>query len=305
MQSLGLNLASRPFRNNVLLWLGYGTAVLGLAAFTWYSATTYVEHRDKLDALRNQLDTSESRTQTLRQRAETADNRIDAYDIETLQVQAAKANEIIEWKAFSWTELFNRLAEIQPYDVKMTEVRPVFRGRGMDDRDAAAFEDDRLAIPVEVEGLAKDIAPWLEFQDALFKDPQFGRVEPRRWSRTQDTREIAFTVGFLYYPDSASRAEELQAEGGPADSTEVAEAADAADGPDVVEVPDEPAPAPEATSDDGEAPEAAVEVEEPGFEGDAAAAEREVEPTDRSPARRPRTGGNRAPARPAGREDGR
>ena len=46
--------------------------------------------------------------------------------LEKLTVQSLKANEVIEWKAFSWTRLFNLMEQIQPWDIRMTSIRPIF-----------------------------------------------------------------------------------------------------------------------------------------------------------------------------------
>jgi hypothetical protein len=47
--------------------------------------------------------------------------------VEQLTIGADKANEVIGWKSFSWTRLFNLLEEVLPHEVQMVSIRPVFR----------------------------------------------------------------------------------------------------------------------------------------------------------------------------------
>ena len=61
MNSLDLNLASRPIRNNTLLWVGHGTLAVLLIGFSAWNTSTYVHHRAELKLLGNERDSFESR----------------------------------------------------------------------------------------------------------------------------------------------------------------------------------------------------------------------------------------------------
>ena len=120
MQPLDLNLATRPFRNNTLLWTGYGVASLLFVVFTYWNVTSFYEHRRLL------RESQDETTSAVNLRRELNKRNVDAnratkteYDIPGLEVQAEKANEVIEWKAFSWTKLFNRMEQAQPWNVRL------------------------------------------------------------------------------------------------------------------------------------------------------------------------------------------
>jgi Tfp pilus assembly protein PilN len=212
MQSLDLNLATRPFRNNTLLWIGYSLAVVLLGVFTAWNVMAYQEHRTKLRELRADIESFDVQEQQLEVRGRRAQNAIDKYDLVQLGMQADKANEVIEWKAFSWTRLFNRMTDIMPYDVKMTAIRPIFRLRGRNRADELDVQAAG-AIPVSVEGLGKNFEAVFSFQNALLASRYFGRVEPGKLRRTEDKRELLFELRFLYYQDVADEppAEALEA----------------------------------------------------------------------------------------------
>ena len=201
MQPLDLNLATRPFRNNTLLWTGYGGALLLLLLFTYWNVTSFTEHRRLLRDSRDVAMSALNRRDELNKRNVEANLATDRdYDIAGLGAQAEKANEVIEWKAFSWTRLFNRMEQAQPWNVRLASIRPVFRSeRGQGGADLSGV--GRKSLPVVVEGSAQDFQALLDFERALFEDSQFDRPEPER-ENISETGEVVFTLRFTYYPES-------------------------------------------------------------------------------------------------------
>lgn len=221
MQSLDLNLATRPFKNNTLLWIGLGLAVAGLAIVTTLNIRTYREHEVLLGSLRAEVDQIDDEFDALEARSVDAEEKIESFDIEGLAIRAEKANEVIRWKAFSWTRLFNLLQDVQPNDVQMASIRPVFRLEGLD-RDAR-LADKTESVPVSVEGLAKDLRSFLELERALIRDPHFSRIDPERYDIDDKSGETFFSLRFLYDPNAVVEEPEPEpaeqepgaAEGGP------------------------------------------------------------------------------------------
>lgn len=254
MRAMDLNLASRPFKNNTLLWVGYVLAFIALAAFTFWNIDAWREHVAKLADLQDTVQSIDSRMLDLDQREERAAAGIKDHDLEALELQSAKANEVIAWKAFSWTQLFNRMEIIQPYDVRMTSIRPLFRP-GIRRGRMVAQEDGRKSIAVAVEGVAKDFDAFWDMQDVLLADAHFGQVEPDRlnWS---ERREIIFQLSFQYYPDNGGEPQEPI--GDPVEEPVVAEVAEA-----VEEQEPEEEPAQEAQPEPAPPEETAAQAVEP------------------------------------------
>jgi hypothetical protein len=199
MQALDLNLATRPFKNNTLLWTGYVSSCVLLVAFSVWNVLTWRESVNGLERLRNQVSNVEVKMSDLDRREARALRAIDSFDLKALEIQAAKANEVIEWKAFSWTRLFNLMEEVQPHNVRMISIRPLFRAGGRADQLGFNDKSTTETVPVAVEGLAKEFGHVRELQDALHNDPHFGRVMPQRMQRTE-RGEIIFQLTFLYHP---------------------------------------------------------------------------------------------------------
>jgi Tfp pilus assembly protein PilN len=203
MRSLDLNLASRPFRNNTLVWAGYLILLVGAVGFSYWNISSYREYNHELAEREAEKGDLEQQQADLNARRAKIVREVRGFDVKSIGRRTSKANEVIEWKAFSWTRLFNRLEEMLPHKVRMTSVRPVFRDRDRDDEDG----DSRYAISVTVDGLARDLSAFHEIQTKLIQHDSFGWVKPRFANRA-DNGEYAFGVDFLYYPGEPEAAEE-------------------------------------------------------------------------------------------------
>lgn len=207
MQPLDLNLASRPFRNNTLLWVGHALAVAMLVVFSWWNIDTWLGARANLVELRAKVDNYDRRMSELGQRSEKARRDAARFDLGRLRDQAEKANDVIEWKAFSWTRLFNMLEQIQPYSVRMLSVRPTFYAT---ERRSSRDALPEGAIPVDVQGIAENLETLLDFERELIADPHFAQVEPDAQGLLEgNSREIKFDLQFLYFPDAVEGEEDV------------------------------------------------------------------------------------------------
>jgi len=200
VQPLDLNLSSRPFRNNTLLWAAFSVAAVALIAFSWWNVDAWLGARANLVDLRAKVDNYDRRMSELAQRSEKARRDAARFDLARLQDQADKANDVIQWKAFSWTRLFNMLEEVQPYRLRMLSVRPTFYAT---ERRSARDSLPEGAVPVDVEGIAENLETLLEFERELIADVHFASVEPDAQGLLDgNNREIKFDMKFLYFPDA-------------------------------------------------------------------------------------------------------
>jgi len=204
VRALDLNLATRPFRNNSLLWLGHGLLAAAVICFTAWNTVTFVETGTTLTEQKNTVGSLSQRKEAVRQREERAQAETKRHNIKLLTAETLRANDVIQRKSMSWTRLFTLLEKTQPYEVKMEAVRPMFGGSG---RRAAALPAAQgpEAIPVAVDGTAKDLRAFLAFERALIRDPHFDRVEPERTTHSK-AGEVLFSLAFLYFPEDNGQA---------------------------------------------------------------------------------------------------
>ena len=198
MQTVELNLASRPFKNDTLLWVGFALGAALLGWLSWWNVDTFLVHRGLLVTLDESESSMRQRFTELEGRDVTALRSIEGFDLASLSVRSEKANEVIRWKSFSWTELFNRLQEIQPWNVQMESISPVFRAaKG---RRRAESLEDLEQVPVSVDGVSKKLEDFFELERNLIFDPHFDRVEPDRVATDENSGETVFRLRFLYDP---------------------------------------------------------------------------------------------------------
>ncbi len=207
MQPVDLNLASRPFKNETLPWLGLILAVGGLGCVTWLNLETWQEHRELLAGFQESRASLRGRLEEFDRRSREAMRGIDGYDLPALALKSEKANEVIRWKSFSWTRLFNQLQEVLPNDVQMSSVNPVFRD---DRRRAQDSIEDLEKVPVMVEGTARTLEDFMNLERNLIADPHFSQLEPANWATDENSNETIFRLRFLYDPRVSSDLSEPQ-----------------------------------------------------------------------------------------------
>jgi Tfp pilus assembly protein PilN len=118
------NLATRPFYNERIvrvLLLMAALLVLGATAFNVSRVIRYSRSDTRLVI---QAARDEARAAELHQEAARLRATVDPKQIDFASTYARQANDLIDRRAFSWTELFNRFETTLPDDVRITSVRP-------------------------------------------------------------------------------------------------------------------------------------------------------------------------------------
>ena len=120
----GLNLARRPFANArpvvrgaTLLW------VLG-AALLAGNILLYRESLSGRSGKGAELVALEQQLETMRREPADLANRLQEIDLQQLNTQVQFLNSRIRERTFGWSELFDRLTEVQPREVRLTASVP-------------------------------------------------------------------------------------------------------------------------------------------------------------------------------------
>ena len=121
---LRANLSTRPFYNDRAVRIGIAVGVLIVAALSAFNVARIVTLNSRNAELAARAEAAESRANVLRQQAMEIRQTLNADDVAMLQAAASEANLIIERRAFSWTDLFNRFEETLPDDVRVADVHP-------------------------------------------------------------------------------------------------------------------------------------------------------------------------------------
>jgi hypothetical protein len=127
---LRTNLSTRPFYNTRLVRIGLvlvGVVAGGLTVFN--SAELWRLQRTNRE-LSQTVTQNESEAENLRQKARTIQQAIDRTRLAQVTVAAKEANELIDRRAFSWTELLNQFQATLPPSVRISSVQPQLDNEG-------------------------------------------------------------------------------------------------------------------------------------------------------------------------------
>ncbi len=118
------NLSTRPFYNEraVNVWLAAIAIVAALATAFNINRVLHYAHSDTqlaIDAARDEARAREQRNAAVRLRAS-----VDPKQLDRISDEARRANDLIDARTFSWTELFNRFETTLPDQVRIVSVRP-------------------------------------------------------------------------------------------------------------------------------------------------------------------------------------
>jgi Tfp pilus assembly protein PilN len=189
------NLATRPFYNDsaVRLWL----LVLALVVVTAsaFNVTRVLQYSRSDTELATQASRDETRTTELRAEAAQLRASVDPKQVENASMEARLANDLIDRRAFSWTELFNTFEATLPDEVRITAVRPKLEAnRGI-----------VLAITV----VARSVEDLDKFDTGLEDTGAFRDLVPRE-DKVNEQGQIEGLIEAVYVPKKATPAEKGQ-----------------------------------------------------------------------------------------------
>ena len=230
-----VNLSSRPFVNerpvvrlSILLWvLGVAFLVMNVYSYSTYWSDSK-EIRGEISDLRQ---ANEKEAQELSDLSQ----KVSGVGLSELNAHAEFLNDLIRYRTFPWSRLFDSLEEVLPYDVRLASVQPRInllsemgqrskaprtttrtrrssRRRPPPKTVPKPAADEVREIELELRGVAKNEEVILElietlFAHPLFKDPDFLRENP-----DGQNREISFDLKVTYLldlrPNSATQESE-------------------------------------------------------------------------------------------------
>jgi len=124
---LRTNLSTRPFYNERAVHAMAAVIAVIVVAIAAWQAVRIV----KLSSYKTELNTAiqKHRSETDVRERDAAKIRagLDQKQLAVVAAQAKEANQLIEQRTFSWTELFNVLEATLPDDVMLVAVRPEFK----------------------------------------------------------------------------------------------------------------------------------------------------------------------------------
>jgi Tfp pilus assembly protein PilN len=179
------NLSTRPFYNEriVRVWL---VAFLGIVIVaTAFNATRILRYSQSDSQLSTQAAQDESRAAELRTAALRLRMTVDPKQIEYASLEARQANDLIDRRTFSWTELFNYFESTLPDDVRITS----FRSRV-----------DKGQIVVTLAIVARGAEDVSKLMDNLERTRAFTEVGATLDERVNEQGQLQASLQMIYVP---------------------------------------------------------------------------------------------------------
>jgi Tfp pilus assembly protein PilN len=199
-----INLAAKPFvneqpvlRTSLLLW------ILGLALLV-LNVTLYYRHIAGKSEQREMLREVEQRLGEETEAVDRLGVELQALDLERQNAQVEFLNSQIAQRVFSWSSLFDRLAEVVPAEVQLEGISPRIRNSDTVDRRSRLTGGPPEMVEVDLQGTSRTPEAVLELVDGLFAHPSFLDPNLSRESLADD-RRASFVLTVLYLPSVGDR----------------------------------------------------------------------------------------------------
>jgi hypothetical protein len=191
VKPLHLNLASRPFRDYRPVYAAVVLMALLTAFLALNNVDTFLRYRTETKATRANVAKLELQIADEQRRTDTLAQRLRGVDVKLLLSQTEFANAQLAERAFSWSELLDRLEKVLPNDVRLQSVTPSFDKDGL-------VHLSMACITKTGEGLTATI-------NRFNADPHFANAFPQ--SEAINGIEYHFTLGVDYRPSIARSVE--------------------------------------------------------------------------------------------------
>jgi Tfp pilus assembly protein PilN len=185
------NLSTRPFYNERLVRLWLLVVAVAVLAATLFNGSRVLRYSRSDTRLATQASNDESRAADLRRQAARLRSSVDPRQVDFAAADARQANDLIDRRTFSWTELFNRFETTLPDDVRIASVKPLV------DRDRG--------IVLTINVTAKTVDDVNTFIENLEKTGAFANVLSAQ-ERADDSGLMLSTLEAIYVPSAGKPA---------------------------------------------------------------------------------------------------
>ncbi|MGH9384901.1 MAG: hypothetical protein ACRD2N_11500 [Vicinamibacterales bacterium] len=204
------NLSTRPFYNDRAVRAGISALALVAFGLTAFNVGRIWWLRSASGDLRQQIDRNESLARDLREKARVIRQSLNRQELDVVQSAAREANQLIDRRAFSWTDLFDRFESTLPPDVRLMAVQP------------QVDEDGRMLVAMTV--MSRRVEDLDAFIEALENTGAFREVLTRQEEAEDDGMRRSVLQGY-YGPIAATKPGASAAAVPPAVSSEIVKAA--------------------------------------------------------------------------------
>jgi hypothetical protein len=189
---INTNLATRPFYNDTAVRLWIGLLALVVIAASIFNVTRLLSYSRDDTTQARQASQDEERAAALRARATQLRASVNTTQMDAAAIEASQANDLIDRRTFSWTELFNHFEDALPAEVRITSVRQ--------------RTGDIGGTGILITIVARTVDDVYEFTEKLKATRAFSDLLVRDETMDETTSELTAAIEGSYRPASAKPA---------------------------------------------------------------------------------------------------
>ena len=187
------NLSTRPFYNERAVHFWLLVMALLIVAATIFNVTRVLRYSRSDTELATRAARDEAHAADVRRQAVRLRATVDPRQVEFASVEARQANELIDRRTFSWTQLLNTLEATLPDDVRIVSVRPKLDVKG------------GIVLTISIVARGNDDVD--EFMKRLETTGEFGELGARLNEHVTEQGLLETTFDTAYLPSHAPPAE--------------------------------------------------------------------------------------------------
>ena len=168
---LRTNLSTRPFYNERAVHVVLAVIGMLVLAATAFNVARVVRLSRQNTELSSRASRDQAEAERLSREAAATRRAIDRDELETVAIAAHEANQLIDYRTFSWTAFFNYIEATLPPDVMLVSVRP------------AVKDEQTLVTMIVLSRRTEDVD---EFVEKLEATGAFENVIPAQADRTNE-----------------------------------------------------------------------------------------------------------------------
>jgi len=179
------NLSTRPFYNERIVHIWLIAFLIVVIAATAFNATRILQYSQSDTELSTRAARDEARAAELRTAAARLRTTVDPKQIEYASLEARQANDLIDRRTFSWTEIFNYFEATLPDDVRITAFHSTI---------------DKGQIVLGLSIVARTAEDVSKFMDGMEKTGAFTQVGATLQERVNEEGQLQATLDVIYLP---------------------------------------------------------------------------------------------------------
>ena len=131
MKPIHLNLAAKPYRDTrpYIAVMAVGWLLVALMALN--NVDTWYRYQHDTKTTREEIAALERQTDVEKKKLQVSEQRLRSVNVKLMTVQTQYVNTVLAERAFSWSELLDRLERVLPNDVRLVSISPSFNKNGL------------------------------------------------------------------------------------------------------------------------------------------------------------------------------